>query len=589
MATANNVMSVSPQAGARAAGSSARGARSMASSGQARDAKFGDALGKAQGNGAAPDAPSGGADASAMDSMPNDPLAAAIAASSQQSGGSEAQSADAVEAPAAEGAAAISAVSEAATVSAKTAGLQQAALAQLQTILPQSEEDGARSQSMLQMLSGQSWRQIGREESPAQGVPIEGMAVPDEAPAAMEQQMPGMMQQEGEENPSPMRQMQMPAGENIAAVEGEELPAQDGARREAMFVPAQDGAARQPQQTQQTQQQPVFAATSASVTGAAANDAAAAVSMETPTAASTAQNQNPLQDLIRVDVQRTAAPQAAPEEIIVPVAASEAEIGAPTAASVPGAQQDAAATASAPVSRPTEQVEPLREMMHGREQDAQSQQQRQPMPQTNERMPQPFSSEAAAESPMQAAGASEAAPAGSQAISGFQQMVNTAQAAATEMPEAPAAPRQDFDIPTQIVEQARLIRSGENTEMVIHLKPEHLGDLTLRVSVGANGAVNASFHSDNAQVRAIIENSLVQLRQELSNQGIKVDNVEVYAGLSEDGLLSGQGQQAWQQGQQGNSSRNRNLDYESYEEETADLAAAANGGLEAADGVDYRV
>ena len=87
-----------------------------------------------------------------------------------------------------------------------------------------------------------------------------------------------------------------------------------------------------------------------------------------------------------------------------------------------------------------------------------------------------------------------------------------------------AAP-QDFDIPGQIVEQARLIRSSENTEMVIRLKPEHLGELTLKVSVSENGAVTASFHSDNAQVRAIIENSLVQLRQELMRKVLAHDGV----------------------------------------------------------------
>ncbi|MBO5651467.1 MAG: flagellar hook-length control protein FliK, partial [Selenomonas sp.] len=81
--------------------------------------------------------------------------------------------------------------------------------------------------------------------------------------------------------------------------------------------------------------------------------------------------------------------------------------------------------------------------------------------------------------------------------------------------------QEDFNVPQQIVEQARLLRRGEDTQMVIKLHPEHLGELTLKVSVSANGAVNASFHSDNAQVRAIIENTLVQLKQELNNQGLK--------------------------------------------------------------------
>ena len=151
--------------------------------------------------------------------------------------------------------------------------------------------------------------------------------------------------------------------------------------------------------------------------------------------------------------------------------------------------------------------------------------------------------------------------------------------------------QEDFNVPQQIVEQARLLRRGEDTQMVIKLHPEHLGELTLKVSVSANGAVNASFHSDNAQVRAIIENTLVQLKQELNNQGLKVDNVDVYAGLTDGQLPQGEGQQAWQQNQGNNSnSRIRNLgNLEDYGEETENITAGAQNTIEAADGVDYRI
>ena len=157
--------------------------------------------------------------------------------------------------------------------------------------------------------------------------------------------------------------------------------------------------------------------------------------------------------------------------------------------------------------------------------------------------------------------------------------------AQVQAPEVMQAPREDFNIPTQIVEQARMIRNATNTEMVINLKPEHLGELTLRVSVSTNGAVTASFYSDNAQVRAIIENSIVQLKQELNDQGIKVDNVEVYAGLSEDGLLNGQGQQAWQQNQQRGRRGTINLD---AVEEEVDALNPVNEST-STDGVDYKV
>ena len=156
-------------------------------------------------------------------------------------------------------------------------------------------------------------------------------------------------------------------------------------------------------------------------------------------------------------------------------------------------------------------------------------------------------------------------------------------------------PQPDYEIPRQIVEQARLLRTLTDTQMVIRLRPEHLGDLTLRVSVGSNGAVQASFHSDNAHVRNVIENSLVQLRQELNNQGIKVDRVGVYTGLADGQMPQGQGQEAWQQSSRQQSGAQQVYargDADDYLDEIDGLAPAAageTGGSVGTDGVDYRV
>ena len=170
-----------------------------------------------------------------------------------------------------------------------------------------------------------------------------------------------------------------------------------------------------------------------------------------------------------------------------------------------------------------------------------------------------------------------------QNIDGTQQATQTAQAA--------QQPQTDYDIPQQIVDQARLIQRGQDTEMVIHLKPEHLGDLTLRVSVGVDGAVNASFHSNNAEVRTIIENTLVQLKQDLNDQGIKVDNVGVYAGLADGGLPQDSGQQGWQQGSSQGQHHSTQESAEAFEDgqELAAALAAQKEGNAATDGVDYRV
>lgn len=163
--------------------------------------------------------------------------------------------------------------------------------------------------------------------------------------------------------------------------------------------------------------------------------------------------------------------------------------------------------------------------------------------------------------------------------------------------EVPQRPQTDYEIPRQIVEQARLLRTLNDTQMIIRLKPEHLGELTLRVAVGSDGAVQASFHSDNAHVRSVIENSLVQLRQELNTQGIKVDRVGVYTGLADGQMPQGQGQEAWQQHQAGHSETqvyargdaDDYLDGEIVDDGVTPTSTQESVGGVTADGVDYRV
>jgi|GEM_PF-2336773 len=174
----------------------------------------------------------------------------------------------------------------------------------------------------------------------------------------------------------------------------------------------------------------------------------------------------------------------------------------------------------------------------------------------------------------------------SQSTSQFMTQLTKASDINNTLGAEPAKPIvKDYEIPKQIVEQAKLIKTAENSQMVIKLSPEHLGEMVLKVSVSSNGSVNASFHSDNAEVRTIIENSLVQLRQELQSQGLKVDNVGVYAGLG-DSL--GQGSQANQQQQAGSQNRHRQVNMEDFEDEVSSIAPI-NTDVSTDDGIDYRI
>ena len=136
------------------------------------------------------------------------------------------------------------------------------------------------------------------------------------------------------------------------------------------------------------------------------------------------------------------------------------------------------------------------------------------------------------------------------------------------------------NIAGQIVEQARMINRVNNSEMVVKLRPEHLGELTLKVTV-EKGAVSASFQSNNPEVRSVIEASLTQLRQELSNQGLKVENVSVYAGLNQ--FFSNDQQQTAQQQQIKFKNRRQDESFIEAVEEAAVFPSASEAG------VDYRI
>lgn len=157
------------------------------------------------------------------------------------------------------------------------------------------------------------------------------------------------------------------------------------------------------------------------------------------------------------------------------------------------------------------------------------------------------------------------------------------QAAEGKLPTGPAADM--YQVVDQIVEQSRVITKLQNTAMVIKLKPEHLGELTLKVVV-ENGAVNASFHSNNPEVRSLIEASLPQLKQELASSGLKVENVGVYAGLSQ--FLPNHDQERNSR-QQFAKLTNKKNSGEFVEAIVAEMEAGKMNGTGGQAGVDYRI
>jgi len=86
----------------------------------------------------------------------------------------------------------------------------------------------------------------------------------------------------------------------------------------------------------------------------------------------------------------------------------------------------------------------------------------------------------------------------------------------------------------------------KSSQIIITLKPEHLGEVTVRINVDGD-KVTAAFHAASSEVRAILESSLPQLRQETSQQGWKFDSDGVFGGMRESFSNNQQQQQAQEQ------------------------------------------
>lgn len=103
---------------------------------------------------------------------------------------------------------------------------------------------------------------------------------------------------------------------------------------------------------------------------------------------------------------------------------------------------------------------------------------------------------------------------------------------------------------SQLVEHAKVMVDGGDSQMEISLKPEHLGKVHLKVAL-ENHIISAKFVAESEQVRQVIESNLVQLRKSLNESGVQIDSLVVSTGYQSG--AEGFGQQ-WA-GNQGNGQR----------------------------------
>ena len=85
------------------------------------------------------------------------------------------------------------------------------------------------------------------------------------------------------------------------------------------------------------------------------------------------------------------------------------------------------------------------------------------------------------------------------------------------------------EILKQIIDKASVSVSQDKAEMIINLKPDNLGKLSLKVAT-EKGIVTAQILAENQQVKQIIESNFNVLRDALEKQGITVQQFSVSVG-----------------------------------------------------------
>lgn len=98
-------------------------------------------------------------------------------------------------------------------------------------------------------------------------------------------------------------------------------------------------------------------------------------------------------------------------------------------------------------------------------------------------------------------------------------------AASAEM-EAPLPTVDPQSILNQIGEAVRVTGGEDFTSMEMQLHPESLGTLHLQVRA-KEGVITAQFTTESETVKQVLEAQVIQLREKLENQGVKVEAVEV--------------------------------------------------------------
>ena len=89
--------------------------------------------------------------------------------------------------------------------------------------------------------------------------------------------------------------------------------------------------------------------------------------------------------------------------------------------------------------------------------------------------------------------------------------------------------QEQIDVLKQITEKVTVNILEDKSEMLIKLKPDNLGKVTMQIAV-ENGNITAKFLAESDRVKEILESSMQELKDHLSKQGMMVQDLSVSVG-----------------------------------------------------------
>lgn len=89
--------------------------------------------------------------------------------------------------------------------------------------------------------------------------------------------------------------------------------------------------------------------------------------------------------------------------------------------------------------------------------------------------------------------------------------------------------QEQIDVLKQITEKVDVNILEDKSEMLIKLKPDNLGKVTMQISV-ENGNISAKFLAESQKVKEILESNMQELKDQLAKQGMAVQEMSVSVG-----------------------------------------------------------